>query len=166
MQARQLIEGLTLQVKNKNVKQALKKINKAGNRKSMELIESINLPNGLILTITDLSRRIAADTVKIEVSLQIKIKILESFFASSGDYLQLKNIFGDELTYERKMERSFVLDRDEASVRTELLETFKTNSLNYLASPDFANKMALSVLKDIKLNPFKYQAYPYPERAE
>jgi hypothetical protein len=26
--------------------------------------------------------------------------------------------------------------------------------------------MALSQLKDIRLNPFKYKAYPYPERAE
>lgn len=132
----------------------------------MELIESINLPNGLILTITDFSRRIAANTMKVEVSFQIKVKVLESFFASSEDCLKVKNALGNELTYEHKMERSFVNDKDEASVRAELLDTFKNNSLNYLSSPDFGKKMALSVLKDIRLNPFKYQVYPYPERAE
>jgi hypothetical protein len=132
----------------------------------MELIESINLPNGLILAISDSSRRIAADTMKVEVSFQVKVAVLESFFASSDDYLQLKNIFGNELTYEHKMERSFVNDKDEASVRTGLLDTFKNNSLGYLSSPNFAKKMALSLLKDIKLNPFKYKVYPYPERAE
>jgi hypothetical protein len=132
----------------------------------MELIEEINLPNGLKLTITDSSRRIAADTVKIEMSFQMKVKVLESFFATPTDYLALNNIFGDELTYEHKMERAFVRDKDEESVRAELLETFKNNSVHYLASPNFARMMTLSVLRDIKLNPFKYQAYPYPERAE
>ena len=132
----------------------------------MELIETINLPNGLTLTISDSSRRIAADTIKVELTFQVKIGVLESFFASPDDYLKVKNASGDILTYEHKMERSFVYDQDEASVRTDLLDTFKNNSLAYLSSPNFAKKMALSQLKDISLNPFKYQVYPYPERAE
>jgi len=132
----------------------------------MELIETISLPNGLTLTVTDSSRRIAADTIKVELTFQVKIEVLESFFASPDDYQKVKNALGDELTYEHKMERSFVNDKDEESVRAELLDTFKKNSMNYLSSPNFAKKMALSQLKDIRLNPFKYKAYPYPERAE
>ena len=132
----------------------------------MKVIEEIPMANGLNLTVTDLSRRIAADTMKIELSFEMKVALQESFFDLSDDYLTVKNIFGNELTYERKLERSFVPDRDEEAVRAELLETFKNNSLSYLASPNFAKKMALSLLKDIKLNPFKYQAFPYPERAD
>ncbi len=132
----------------------------------MALIETIDLPNGLTLTITDSSRRIAADTVKVELTFQVKVDVQESYFASSADYLQLKSIFGDVLTYEHKAERSFVSDQDEAAVRTELTETFKNNSLGYLSSPNFARKMALSLLRDIKLNPFKYKVSPYPERTE
>lgn len=132
----------------------------------MELIETINLPNGLKLTVMDSSRSIAADTIKIELTFQVKIEVLESFFTSSDDYLKVVNALGNELTYEHKMERSFVYDRDEESVRAELMDTFKNNSLGYLSSPNFAKKMALSLLKDIKLNPFKYKAYPYPEQAE
>ena len=132
----------------------------------MALIEAIHLPNGLTLTISDSSRRIAADTIKVELTFQVKIEVLESFFASSDDYLKVKNASGDTLTYEHKMERSFVNDKDEESVRTELLDTFKNNSLSYLSSPNFAKKMALSQLKDIRQNPFKYKAYPYPERAQ
>lgn len=128
----------------------------------MEQIQTIDLPNGLVLTIYDLSRRIAADTVKVEVCFRIKIDVLESFFASPDDYLKLKSIFGEKLTYEHKLERSFVSDADGASVRAELLETFKKNSLNYLSSPNFARKMTLSILRDIKQNPFKYQAAPLP----
>ncbi len=132
----------------------------------MELIETINLPNGLTLTVTDSSRRIAADTIKVELTFQTKIEVLETYFASTDDYLKVKNAMGNELTYEHKMERSFVNDKDEESVRAELLDTFKNNSLAYLSSLNFAKKMALSQLRDIKLNPFKYQVYPYPERAE
>jgi len=132
----------------------------------MELIETINLPNGLTLTISDASRRIAKDTLKVELYFQVKIKVLNSFFASPEDCHQLKKIFGDELTYEHKLERSFVNDGEEESVRAELLNTFKDNSLSYLSSPNFAKKMALSLLRDIKLNPFKYRTAPYPEQAE
>lgn len=123
----------------------------------MELIETLNLQNGLVLSIYDLSRRIASDTVKVELSFRMKVKVLDSFFAAPDDHLQLTRIFGDELTYEHKMERTFVPDTEETSTRAELLETFKNNSLHYLSSPNFARKMALSLLRDIKLNPFKYQ---------
>ncbi len=132
----------------------------------MEVIETIRLPNGLTLTITDSSRRIAADTVKVELTFQVKVDVQESYFASSDDYLRLKNIFGDKLTYEHKAERSFVADQDEAAVRAELMETFKNNSLGYLSSPNFAKKLALSLQRDIKLNPFKYKVSPCPERTE
>jgi len=132
----------------------------------MELIETIKLPNGLKLTVMDASRRIAADTIKVELSFQVKIEVQESFFTSPEDYLKVIKASGPELTYDHNAERSFVYDKDEASVRAELLETFKNNSLSYLSSPHFAKKMALSHLKDIRLNPFKYKAYPYPERAE
>lgn len=126
----------------------------------MSVIEEIHLPNGLTLTIMDLSRRIAADTQKIELAFQIKIEVSESFFASGEDYRKLVDIFGTELTYEHKTERTFVYDKDEAAVRAELLKTFKQNKLHYLSTPDFAKKMALSLLRDIKLNPFKYQPRP------
>jgi len=123
----------------------------------MNLIEEINLDNGLILNIFDLSRRIAADTVKVEVFFQTKIFLKESYFANVQDYHQVKNIMGDELAYEHKMERSFVSSEDEHSVRIELISTFKNNSLNYLSSANFSKKMALSTLRDIKNNPYKYR---------
>lgn len=126
----------------------------------MNLIEEINLPNGLKLTITDFSRRIAADTIKIELVYQMKVPLSESFFASREDYQTVVNAFGPVMTYEHKMERTFVRYREETSVRDELLTTFKQNKMNYLASPNFAKKMALSTLREIKLNPFKHQPKP------
>jgi len=133
---------------------------------NMNIIEEIDLPNGLKLTIADYTRRIAADTKKVELTFSMKIDVLESFFATADEYRTLVDIFGEELTYEHRLERTFVYDKDESAIRTELIDTFKNNTLNYLASPNFAKKMALSMLRDIKLNPFKYQAKSYSPDTE
>jgi hypothetical protein len=123
----------------------------------MELIEEIDLANGLKLQIMDLSRSIAADTVKIEILFQTKIALLESYFADAGDYCRVRNAFGDELTYESRHERSFVRERSQDSVRAELINTFKNNSLQYLSAENFSRKLSLSKLRDIKNNPYKYR---------
>jgi hypothetical protein len=128
----------------------------------MELIETIPLQNGLRLTIQDLSRRIAADTVKVEISIQMKVKVEESFFASSDDHRQLTDIFGDELTYEHKLERTFVSDAGRDRPRP-AAENVQGQFLQYLSSPNFARKMALSLLRDIKGNPYKYRRALWPK---
>ena len=132
----------------------------------MKLIEEINLANGLKLKIFDLSRPVAADTFKVEISFQIKIDLKESYFADTQDYAQVKNIMGDELTYENKRVRSFVYEKDQDSVREDLINTFKNNSLDYVASVNFPQKLALSMLKDIKNNPYKYHPHIYSDSEE
>jgi len=122
----------------------------------MLLIEQINLPNGLKLNIFDLSREIAADTVKVEIAFKSDIELKESFFASIADYLKVKDIFGDQLAYEYKAQRTFVAKKNIEAVRGELIETFKNNSLHYLAARNFAQKLALAMLRDINQNPYKY----------
>jgi hypothetical protein len=129
----------------------------------MKLIEEINLTNGLNLKIFDLSRPIASDTVKVELSFQTKIDLKESFFPSPQDYTQVKNIMGDVLTYENKQLRSFVHEKDQDSVRESLINTFKNNSLAYVDSINFPKKMALSILRDISNNPHKYHLHTHSD---
>lgn len=123
----------------------------------MKLIEEIKLNNGLNLKIFDLSRAIAADTVKVEVFFQTNISLEESYFTNTEDYTLVKNTLGCELVYEHTLERSFVPKENEDSVRDDLINTFKANSLDYLAAGNFPQKTALSKLRDIKKNPYKYQ---------
>jgi hypothetical protein len=132
----------------------------------MNLIEELKLANGLILKIFDLSRTIAADTVKVEISFQTKIYLKESYFTDAQDYDQVKNTMGDELAYEHKLERSFVPQKNEDTVRDDLINTFKSNSLDYLAAVNFPKKMAMSILKDIKKNPYKYHPHIYFDSEE
>lgn len=129
-------------------------------KKSMKVIDEIALPNGLTLTVTDKSRSIAADTTKVELVFRMNIEVSESLLPSAADLETLVNIFGNQLTYEHILEKTFVNSRDEEIVRNELLDTFKKNSLAYLSSPDFAKKMAMATLRDIKNNPFKYSTLP------
>ncbi len=124
----------------------------------MKLIETITLPNGLILEIFDLSRSIATDTVKVELSFQTKIFLKESYFTSNDDYVLVKDIMGDELTYKHTRERTFVNKDDEDLTRNELINTFRNNSLEYLSNANFAQKMALSKLREIRSNPHKYRS--------
>ena len=125
----------------------------------MKLLEEIKLSNGLTLKIFDLSRAIAAKTVKVELSMQIKINMEKSYFADADDYDQIKNIFGEELTYDHKAERIIVPKENEDAVREELINTFKNNLLNYISSANFAQKLALAMLRDIKKNPYKYHPH-------
>ncbi|OGP88963.1 MAG: hypothetical protein A2031_02500 [Deltaproteobacteria bacterium RBG_19FT_COMBO_43_11] len=122
----------------------------------MSKIEEIYLANGLKLNVFDLSRQITDDTVKVVISIQIEIDLKESYFSCLKDYNCVKSIFGDKLTYEHKIERSFIFLKNQESVREELINIFKSNSLNYLASVNFPLNLALSRLKDIKNNPYKY----------
>ncbi len=124
----------------------------------MKTIEEIILPNGLKLIISDLSRAIAADTVKIEVAFKIDIDLKESFFQNTADYQDVKKIFGDKLVFENKEERTFVGKEQGDAVRAELINTFKKNLLNYLGTENFSAKYALSLLRDIRQNHYKYQS--------
>jgi hypothetical protein len=123
----------------------------------MNLLEEISLPNGLQLKICDLSREIAADTVKVELSFTADIDLEKSFFSDDESYRKVADIFGNTLTYEYKMGRAFVFKKNQDTVRQELINTFKTNSLHYLSTENFARKLALAMLKDINKNPYKYQ---------
>jgi hypothetical protein len=149
---------LALQVKLKNAKRRRRRTRAAGDRKLMKSIEEIILPNGLKLNIFDLSREIAANTVKVEIAFKIDIDLKESFFATEADYYQVKNIFGNKLAYEYTLERAYIKQENGADVREGLINTFKNNSLHYLGTENFAQKYALSLLKDIKKNPYKYQS--------
>ncbi len=121
------------------------------------LMESIELKNGLMLEVYDYSRPIAADTTKIELVVRMKVPLLEEFFQNREDFVDTINVFGQEITYEYRKERTFVNNEMKDSVLQELFSTFKSDSLNYLSHEDFASRFALSKLRDLRVNPFRYK---------
>ncbi|HPD57304.1 MAG TPA: hypothetical protein P5294_09155 [Smithellaceae bacterium] len=129
----------------------------------MKLIQQINLANGLVLSIYDLSRQIAADTSRVEILAKTEISLERSYFENEDDYTQVKIIFGDKISFEYRKERSFIPVERQNEVRDELIDTFRGNSLNYISSPNFPKHLALSKLRDIKSNPYKYRKIPEQE---
>lgn len=121
------------------------------------LVESITLKNGLVLEVYDYSRPISVDTTKVELVVRVKVPLLESYFESRKDFVDTASAFGQEISYEYRKERTFVSNEARDPVFQELISTFKEDSLGYLSHADFARRLALSKLRDIRMNPFKYK---------
>jgi len=123
----------------------------------MKLIEQLILANGLVLDICDLSRQIASDTSRVEILAKTGVALDSAYFDSADDYAQVKSIFGETITFEYRTERSFVPLEKQNEVRDKLIAAFRNNSLNYISAANFPQNLALSKLRDIKNNPYKYR---------
>ena len=124
----------------------------------MTLYEKISLPNGLTLEIWDASRDIAADTTKVELVAQMEVAFDPSYLPTGEGYEKLVRTLGNQSRFEYRMVRSFVKSPRKDDVFKELLAAFKQDSLSYFSKDDFARRFTLSRLRDIELNPYRYQA--------
>lgn len=123
----------------------------------MELCERTALENGLVLEIWDESRKIAADTVKVALAARIKVEVKKEYFTSDEHYQKVVKVFGPEVLFEQKKERTFVNIAEREQVFNHLLSEFKESTLKYISSPKFPSGFVLSKLTDILRNPYKYR---------
>jgi hypothetical protein len=124
-----------------------------------ELIEEIALPNGLILNIWNASRIIAADTTSVILIATIKMELKPEHFPEADSYKLTTAVFGQEMFYEYRVERTFVkTDVCEAAYQ-ELLESFKANTLPYLSHAAFPEQFSRSKHREILNNPYRYRDY-------
>ncbi len=122
-------------------------------------IEEINLPNGLTMHIWDASRVIAADTTSVILIVTIQMELKADYFVETDHYRLTTSVFGKEMPYEYRKERTFVKTRDAGAVFQELLETFKADALPYLARATFPKQFARSKHREILNNPYRYREY-------
>jgi hypothetical protein len=122
--------------------------------------EQILMPNGLTAEIYDLSRPIAADTLRVEISIRIPMTLSPDDFAEPSQYELTRTVFGDEILYEHSLLQSFVSADQKDAVFQTLLGHFKQSSLPYLSSPRFRTRFAASKHRDILQNPYKYRMRP------
>jgi hypothetical protein len=131
----------------------------------MKLFEQIPLANGLTAEVYDLSRPIAADTTKVEMTIKIRVELLPEYFTETAQFGQTRAAFGPEIFFEYRMGQSFVGNEEKDHVFRTLLETFKRDSLPYLSSPKFSARFAQSKYREILQNPYKYRI-PQDDRTE
>jgi hypothetical protein len=120
-------------------------------------IEQIPLPNGLTAEVHDLSRSIAADTVRVELAVIIRLELRPDDFAEPSHFECMRSVFGNEMLYERRLLQSFVNNDQKEAVFSMLLENFRQASFRYLGSPDFRSRFVTSKYRDFKQNPYKYR---------
>jgi hypothetical protein len=126
----------------------------------MKLMETVALPNGLVMQAWDKSRMIASDTTKVELRITIPVTIMKEYFSDPGYFQRVVEVFGQEILYEYTKERTFVSTPDSRKVFEELFEDFKRDSLPYLSRTDFPARFAMSKLRDILQNPHRYRDIP------
>ncbi len=124
----------------------------------MKHIEKITLANGLHLDVWDASRRIAADTTKVELVIRMNLAFAADHFEDEAHYLQTRRVFGPGDAYEYRKERTFVNNAEKDLVFAELLDDFKRDALPYLAKPDFPRRFSQSKYREILRNPHQYRS--------
>lgn len=110
------------------------------------LVETIELSNGLNLEIIDISRDIAEDTCLVSIIFRIPIKIEKEIFKNNtdpSDYKNVKDKLGDEIKYEAKHERNFIEKDLKETVFAEIKESFLKTNLKYLSHENFAEKYVM-----------------------
>ena len=123
------------------------------------LIEEIPLPNGLNVEVWDTSIPIASNTTKVELLIRIRIELQPSYFIKPEHFEIVRKIMGPEIFYEYKKQRPFVNNKEKDAVFRELVDTFKQDSLPYLAKPKFPHSFAISKYWDIEKNRYKYSTF-------
>jgi len=112
------------------------------------------LPNGLTLEIRDRTRLLAGDrflvTLVFTLDADIRKEYLGNGAGSETDYEDLLKEYGPRVRYEAREERNFIGEEELDTVRTELIEAFLDSALPYLSKPDFARRLVLRKLRELR----------------
>ena len=107
-----------------------------------KLIETIALPNGLILELWDKSRPMAGDRWLISLLAKVEVPVLPEYFSTldNGEqaYRDLLAAYGNPVIFTQEKTRHFVDEKDTKDVLAGLCQRFKVNLLSYLGNPRFA----------------------------
>jgi hypothetical protein len=119
-----------------------------------KLIETITLPNGLILELWDESRPMAGDRWLIALLARVEVPVLPEYFSTLNNseqaYRDLLAGYSDPLVFTQEKTRSFVDEKNIQSVLAELCQRFKDNLLSYLGNPRFASLYVMKKYGDLQ----------------
>lgn len=118
------------------------------------LIKKIELENGHILVLSDLSRKISenAQVVIMQAAMEINLKpdLFENEPLSDVSFEQIRKTLGDKVCYEYRLERNFIMDHEKKAVLDSLVETFMKNMGQYISRSRFVSKLVMKQYRDRK----------------
>ena len=119
-----------------------------------KLIETITLPNGLILELWDNSRPMAGDRWLIALLAKVEVPVLPEYFSTLNNseqaYRDLLAAYSDPLVFTQEKTRHFVDEKNIDDVLAELCQRFKDNLLSYLGNPRFASLYVMKKYGDLQ----------------
>ena len=104
------------------------------------------LDNGLVLEISDASRKIAADRWHVVCWVRIPVPVAE--YMDEDKRNEIETVFGKSVLFEKKLERIFISDDDKQAVSDGLLNSYLSSVKNYLSHPGFPKKFLLKEYQD------------------
>ena len=118
------------------------------------LIETITLPNGLILELWGKSSPMAGDRWLISLLAKMEVPVLPEYFSTldKGEqaYRDLLAAYGDPVIFTQEKNRHFVDEKDTNDVLAGICQRFKDNLLSYLGNPRFASLYVMKKYGDLQ----------------
>ncbi len=108
--------------------------------------KTIQLDNGLTLTLHDRSRRIAADRWHLLLVARVEIPLADAALGEAAE--AVRSALGDRVVYEQRRERNFISEELKAPVFDELCRSFLASGRPYLSHPEFAGRFALQKYRE------------------
>jgi hypothetical protein len=115
-------------------------------------MKKINLENGLELELYDASKKVAGDRwlVKLIAKIDIPVKNYLEDMASDIDVKDVLKILGDNIRFEKPMERNFVDDKEKEMMLNGFLNTFIDTSVPYYSTLNFPKQLIEKKYKEAK----------------
>lgn len=117
-----------------------------------KLLHILELPNGLIATISDLTKVYFGDYYHVRINIVC-------FFdeSSANSYLCCSDDINlGSISYTRTLDRMGVPSKDVQTVTDTLINDFRSNSLPYISSQDFPKKLIHNEIANTKRHIMKY----------
>ncbi len=116
-----------------------------------QLIQKIELENGLVLEFYDGSRKIAGDRYRVTLIANIRISVrsidLKEDFPGVEPQALLRAL-GETVTFEKKMERNFIDAGKKDACLNALRDSFLSGTRSYLSHPEFARKFIFKTYRE------------------
>ena len=117
-----------------------------------KLIKTLDLENGLQLNMYDASRKLVGDRWLVSLIIRMDVPVAEALKENSREsienILEIKDVLGDSVLFEKKREKIFVDTHKKEIVLKKLCDTFLNSSLNYLSKEIFPKQYILKMYKE------------------
>lgn len=110
-------------------------------------VRKIDLSNSLTIQVYDATRRYYEDYHLVRLEIECEVAVKEEFFAEPETFARARMLLGESVRYQRTVEKMGVPFAEIAAAREEMLASFTSTALPYIASAIFPRKFIEAEVK-------------------